>query len=92
MEFGVLGPLQVNNGDVGLPGKQRTLLAALLLHANQVVPVHALIEALWDDAPPPSARTTLQGYVKQLRQNGAAQIGERILTRPARLPRPGGAR
>ena len=83
MEFGVLGPLQVNDRDVDLPGKQRTVLASLLLHANQVVPVPALIEALWDDAPPPSARTTLQGYIKQLRQNGDAKIGERLLTRPA---------
>jgi DNA-binding SARP family transcriptional activator len=81
VEFGVLGPLQVNGGDAALPAKQRILLAVLLLHANRVVPVDALIDAVWDHAPPPSARTTLQGHVKQLRQNRVARVGERMLTR-----------
>ena len=82
MEFGVLGPLQVNGGNASLAGKQRVVLATLLLRANGVVPVDALIDAMWDDAPPPSARTTLQGYVKQLRQNAGLQIGGRVVTRP----------
>jgi DNA-binding SARP family transcriptional activator len=81
VEFGVLGPLQVNGGDVGLPAKQRVLLAVLLLRANRVVPVDALIDAVWGDAPPPSARVTLQGYVKQLRRNLDPPAGKRILTR-----------
>lgn len=75
MEFGVLGPLQVNGGDVALPAKQRVLLAALLLRANRVVPLEALVDALWGDAPPYTARTTLQGYVKQLRQNADIRVG-----------------
>ena len=40
MEFRILGPLEVLDGDraVELPGqRQRSLLALLLLHANQVV-------------------------------------------------------
>ena len=82
MEFRVLGPLQVNGGYIALSAKQRIVLAVLLLHANRVVPVGTLLGALWDDAPPSSARTTLQGYVKQLRQNRTARIGERVLTRP----------
>jgi DNA-binding SARP family transcriptional activator/tetratricopeptide (TPR) repeat protein len=82
VEFGVLGPLQVNGGNAPLAGKQRVVLATLLLRANRVVPVDALIDAMWDDAPPPSARTTLQGYVKQLRQNAGLQIGGRVVTRP----------
>jgi DNA-binding SARP family transcriptional activator/tetratricopeptide (TPR) repeat protein len=81
VEFGVLGPLQVNGGGVVLSAKQRILLAVLLLHASRVVPVEALIDALWDDAPPSSARVTLQGYVKQLRQKLGGQAGKRLVTR-----------
>ena len=71
MEFGVLGPLEVRVGErlVNVPGaKQRTLLAALLLHANQVVSVDRLIELLWGEHPPASARVTLQSYVLRLRR------------------------
>ena len=82
VEFGVLGPLRVNGGDGVLPAKQRVLLAVLLLRANRVVPVDVLIDALWDDAPPSSARTTLQGYVKQLRQNTSIRVRDRLITRP----------
>jgi DNA-binding SARP family transcriptional activator len=76
MEFGVLGPLQVRSGDrtvqVGA-AMQRVLLAGLLLHANQVVAVEQLIDYLWGQAPPPSARTTLQNYVMRLRRALAAR-------------------
>ena len=81
VEFGVLGPLQVDGGDVVLSAKQRILLAVLLLHANRVVPVESLIDAVWDDAPPSSARVTLQGYVKQLRRNLGVRAGRRLVTR-----------
>ena len=50
MEFRILGPLEVIDGDnaVALPGpRQRGLLAFLLLHANQVVSSSRLIEELW---------------------------------------------
>jgi DNA-binding SARP family transcriptional activator len=71
MEFGVLGPLQVRSDGrpvpVGAP-MQRALLAALLLHANQVVAAEQLIDYLWDQTPPPSARTTLQNYILRLRR------------------------
>jgi DNA-binding SARP family transcriptional activator/predicted negative regulator of RcsB-dependent stress response len=80
-DFGVLGPLRVNGADVVLAAKQRIVLAVLLLHANRVVPVNVLMDALWDEAPPPSARATLQGYVKQLRHKGGAGVGGRVVTR-----------
>jgi DNA-binding SARP family transcriptional activator/Flp pilus assembly protein TadD len=76
MEFGVLGPLQVRSDggpvEVGAP-MQRALLAALLLHANEVVTAEQLIDYLWDQTPPPSARTTLQNYVLRLRRLLAAR-------------------
>lgn len=83
MEFGVLGPLRVNGGDVALAAKPRIVLAALLLHANHVVPVDALIDAVWDDEPPSSARITLQGYVKLLRRSIEAPADKRVVTRSA---------
>lgn len=48
MEFGLLGPLWVgaDGGSVWLPASQRVVLAGLLLRANRVVPVDALIAML----------------------------------------------
>jgi DNA-binding SARP family transcriptional activator/tetratricopeptide (TPR) repeat protein len=81
VDFGVLGALRINGRDVVVASKQRVLLAILLLQANRIVPTEALVDALWDDAPPASARTTLQGYVKQLRQHADIQAGKRLVTR-----------
>jgi DNA-binding SARP family transcriptional activator len=81
VEFGVLGPLWVGSGDVVLPAKQRIVLAVLLLRANRVAPVEMLVDAVWGDAPPSSARTTLQGYVKQLRRSIEVPAGGRVITR-----------
>ena len=49
MRFEVLGPLSVSNDGeaVSLGGrKPRTLLAVLLLHANEAVPRNQLVDAL----------------------------------------------
>ncbi|MFE5538170.1 BTAD domain-containing putative transcriptional regulator [Streptomyces sp. NPDC056492] len=70
MDIEVLGTLAVRERGVSVAPtapKPRQVLALLALHADQVVPVSALIEELWQGAPPRSARTTLQTYVLQLR-------------------------
>ena len=71
MEFRILGPLEVvEDGrilDLGGP-KQRALLAALLLRANEVVSQDALIDDLWGESPPTTAAKTLQAYVSRLRK------------------------
>jgi DNA-binding SARP family transcriptional activator/tetratricopeptide (TPR) repeat protein len=85
MEFCLLGPLTVRRGDavVALPaGKQRALLAALLLNANRVVPAEDLAETLWGTAPPPSARVSVQNYVARLRKALGAEGHSRIGTQP----------
>ncbi|MER5935513.1 AfsR/SARP family transcriptional regulator [Streptomyces sp. NPDC002054] len=70
MNIEVLGALAVRENGVSITPtapKPRQVLALLALHADQVVPVAALIEELWAGEPPRSARTTLQTYVLQLR-------------------------
>jgi predicted ATPase/DNA-binding SARP family transcriptional activator len=81
MEFGILGPLQAGaDGTDVTPraAKPRLLFARLLVDANRVVAAERLIEDVWDDDPPPSAATTLQGYVSQLRK---ALGPDRLLTK-----------
>jgi DNA-binding SARP family transcriptional activator/basic membrane lipoprotein Med (substrate-binding protein (PBP1-ABC) superfamily) len=71
MEFRLLGPLDVRHGGEVLPlggGKQRAVLAVLLLRAGEVVPVERLVDEVWGDDPPPSAAHTLESYVSRLRQ------------------------
>src|ERR1700683_3778220 len=56
MEFCLLGPLVVRCDGVTVsvrPGKQRGVLAMLLLDAGQIVPVDQIVEALWGSGPPP---------------------------------------
>ena len=48
--------------------RQRSVLAILLLHANQVVPSERLVDLIWGESAPPTAATALQGYVSQLRK------------------------
>ncbi|MFJ6939932.1 BTAD domain-containing putative transcriptional regulator [Streptomyces sp. NPDC101132] len=70
MDIAVLGALSVRENGISITPtapKPRQVLALLALHADQVVPVSALIEELWAGEPPRSARTTLQTYVLQLR-------------------------
>src|SRR5919202_2636282 len=70
-EFSLLGPLSVSydGAPIALGGqKRRALLAALLLEANQVVSRDRLIDALWGEDPPDTARNTVQVYVSQLRK------------------------
>jgi DNA-binding SARP family transcriptional activator len=84
-EFCLLGPVLVRRGATVIPvqaGKQRVLLAALLLNANQVTSLGELAEALWGPAPPPTARVTLQNYVMRLRQALGDTDGSRISTQP----------
>jgi DNA-binding SARP family transcriptional activator len=59
----ILGPLEVTSdgGMAGAPGgKAGLLLAALVLHANQVVSADRLSEFLWRGRPPDTAAGTLR--------------------------------
>ena len=90
MEFRILGPLEIADGDRLVPlgaGKPRALLAILLIHANEIVSNEQLIEDLWPDTPPVTATKSVQVYVSQVRK--ALRGAERavggdgvVLTRP----------
>jgi DNA-binding SARP family transcriptional activator/tetratricopeptide (TPR) repeat protein len=71
MEFRILGPVEVWDGaqrlDLGGP-KPHALLAVLVVNANRVVSTDQLVDELWGEAPPPTARNLIQGYVSRLRQ------------------------
>lgn len=63
------------SGEVVLrAAKERSLLAALALSPGQVVGFDSLIDALWGDAPPASARKTLQTYVSNVRRSLGPEV------------------
>lgn len=86
MEFRVLGGMEVESGGRLVPitgTKERALLALLLLHANEHVSRDLLIDALWGERPPATAKHTLETYVSRLRKTLAAGgNGASIETRP----------
>ncbi|WP_328606450.1 AAA family ATPase [Amycolatopsis sp. NBC_00345] len=70
VSFGVLGPLVAGNGrgPLALPGpRHRAVLARLLVAHGRVVPVDALVDALWPE-PRPGAVGALQTFVAALRR------------------------
>jgi DNA-binding SARP family transcriptional activator len=72
LEFGILGPIQIRDGNrvFAVSGaKQLALLAILLLHANEVVSSDRLIDELWAKEPPGSGATALQVLVSRLRNS-----------------------
>ncbi len=71
MDFRLLGPLEVCEQDRGLAlggVKQRSLLAVLLLQANEVVSTDRLIDQLWGATPPATASKGIQVHVSRLRK------------------------
>lgn len=87
MDISVLGALDVRENGISVTPtapKPRQVLALLALHADQVVPVATLIEELWGERPPRSARTTLQTYVLQLRELISAALERDPEGSPAR--------
>jgi DNA-binding SARP family transcriptional activator len=70
-ELRLLGPVQLlaadRRVDLG-PAKQRTVLAALLVDADQPTAIETLIDRVWGDDPPASVRSVLYSYVARLRR------------------------
>jgi DNA-binding SARP family transcriptional activator/class 3 adenylate cyclase/tetratricopeptide (TPR) repeat protein len=71
VEVRILGPLEVvAQGHDVTPtrAKERALLALLLLQRGRVISNDALVDALWGEAPPPTAGKALHGLVSGLRK------------------------
>jgi len=84
-DFCLLGPLVVRiEGTQVLVrrGKQRILLAALLLSPGWVISHNDLAEALWGHDQPSSARVTVQNYIMRLRRDLGDTSGSIISTKP----------
>ena len=67
----VLGPVRLRAGDrwqVPASPQLRLVLGLMALRIGQVVPVAELIDAIWEDEPPRSARASLQALMTRLRQ------------------------
>ncbi|OMG52288.1 winged helix-turn-helix domain-containing protein, partial [Brevundimonas sp. ZS04] len=83
MQVALLGALEVRRGGELVPvagGRVRSLLARLALEAGREVSAGALIEAVWDDAPPGDAGHALQALVSRLRR--ALAPGETVVSGP----------
>jgi DNA-binding SARP family transcriptional activator len=71
VDVSILGPFKVarSGADVTPSApKLRRVLALLAVQANRVVSIDQIIQELWDERPPPSATTTMQTYVYQVRK------------------------
>ena len=71
MDFRILGPLHISRDgrQLGLGGhRQKVVVCLLLLHANEVISAEQIIDVLWGEAAPETARKALQVYISRLRR------------------------
>src|SRR5207253_4786499 len=98
MDYRILGPLEVLDGDSRLTlggTRQRAVLAFLLLRGNEAVPSDVIVDELWGETPPQTAGKVLQNCVSALRKElpGGAETlqtvggGYAIRLEPAELDR-----
>ena len=87
-EFGLLGPLRItlDARRIAVPSaKERALIAVLIIDVERPVSITQLIDAIWGDDPPESARKSVHTYVWRLRRSLGVEPGnaERIAARPS---------
>ena len=81
LDFRVLGPLEVRRDGELVPiaaPKQRALLGLLLIRANEAIPQSELIDQLWGEDAPATARASLQNQVHGLRSILGSDVIVRI--------------
>lgn len=72
MEYRVLGPVEVDDSGREVPldgGKPRTVLAALLLAENRLVPNTEISGFLWGGHPPATMNAQIYSYISRLRKS-----------------------
>jgi DNA-binding SARP family transcriptional activator len=82
LEICLLGPLELSRGSQPLRlggAHARALLALLSLHRGTVVSVDRIVDGLWGESPPPTARHMVEVYVSKLRKLLGADV---VATRP----------
>jgi DNA-binding SARP family transcriptional activator/pimeloyl-ACP methyl ester carboxylesterase len=86
VEFRILGSIEMTAGGQPLDlggARTRSVLAMLLVHANEVVPKDQLIDELWPGQPAESAAASLQVRISELRKVlRLAGEADRLVTRP----------
>jgi YVTN family beta-propeller protein len=78
VDFRILGSLEALDGEREIRlggGRQRGVLAVLLIHRGKVVSVDRIVDLLWGERPPDTAAKTVQVYVSRLRK----ALGEGLL-------------
>jgi DNA-binding SARP family transcriptional activator len=83
LEVRLLGPLEVRDGERVVDvrrRKERALLAALALRAGAAVSTDRLVDELWGEDAPKTAKHALENYVSQLRKALGSEV---ISTRPS---------
>jgi predicted ATPase/DNA-binding SARP family transcriptional activator len=85
MEFRILGPLEVVDSSGSLlnipAAMQRSLLALLLIHNNEVQSKDRIMDALWGEDPPAGGHNTLRFHVSKLRSCLGSE-SDRLVTQP----------
>jgi YVTN family beta-propeller protein len=87
IQFRVLGPLAVvvRGEERPVPGeKLQALLARLLLERNRPVAIERLVDDLWGDDPPATARQSLHAHVTRLRRVLSVDGGAPVLDNDGR--------
>ena len=86
MEYRILGPfeVEVDGRPIALGGaQQRALLALLLIHANEPMPVDRLISELFGEPPPARAVKRLHVAVARLRKALGTDVRRATVPPPA---------
>jgi DNA-binding SARP family transcriptional activator len=82
VEFRILGSLEISGDrgplELGAP-RQQIVLATLLLSANRVVPIDRLIDAIYGDRRPQTARSQAQISISALRRALTANGGGSLI-------------
>jgi DNA-binding SARP family transcriptional activator len=71
MQFRLLGPVEAWAGERKIhleDPRQRVVLAALALDVGRSVPLTGLVDALWGDGPPATAKQQTHSSISALRQ------------------------
>jgi DNA-binding SARP family transcriptional activator len=82
VDFRILGPveLQAGSGRPDLGGaRQQIVVATLLLSANKIVTMNRLLEAIYGEDLPPTARTQAQMCISALRRTFALYSSEPVI-------------